>query len=127
MEIVDEQKFNRIVDELNEYIGVEEVFLLNTDGDIIFTHGDYSISPEEAKNLLNSWKNKESSISYQNCRFVLIKKEEIQLAGKNTVDNKGNIAGSVTNEGDYLLAHIAKETDIILLEWSILVNKLAWD
>lgn len=120
------QKFNQIVEGLNEYVGVEEVFLLNADGDVIFTHGEYSILPEEAKNLLNSWKNKESSISYQNCRFALIKNDKIQLAAKNTVDNKGNIAGSVTNEGDYLLAHIAKETDIILLEWSILVNKLAW-
>ena len=123
---MDELKFNRIVNSLNEYLGVEEVFLLSSEGDVIFTYGNYTISPEEAKTLLNSWRNKESSISYQNCRFALIKNEEIQLAGKNTVDNKGNIAGSVTNEGDYLLAHIAKETDIILLEWSILVNKLAW-
>jgi hypothetical protein len=124
---LNEQKFNRIVEDLNEYIGVEEVFLLNSEGNIIFTHGNYSISTEEAKNLLNSWKNKEGSISYQNCRFANIKNEEIQLAAKNTVDDKGNIAGSITNEGDYLIAHIAKETDIILLEWSILVNKLAWD
>lgn len=123
---MDEQKFNRIVEGLNEYLGVEEVFLLSTDGDVIFTHGNYSIPLEEAKNLLNSWKNKEGSISYQNCRYALIKNEEIQLAAKNTVDDKGNIAGSITNEGDYLIAHIAKETDIILLEWSILVNKLAW-
>ena len=76
---MDEQKFNRIVEDLNEYVGVEEVFLLTPDGDVIFTHGDYSISPEEAKNLLNSWKNKEGSISYQNCRYALIKNEEIQL------------------------------------------------
>jgi len=124
---LNEQKFNRIVEDLNEYLGVEEVFLLNTEGNIIFTHGDYSISTEEAKNILNSWKNREGSISYQNCRYALIKNEEIQLAAKNTVDDKGNIAGSITNEGDYLIAHIAKETDIILLEWSILVNKLAWD
>ena len=123
---MDEQKFNRIVEDLNEYIGVEEVFLLNADGDVIFTHGEFSISPEEARNLLNSWKNKESSITYQNYRFANIKNEEIQLAAKNTTDDKGNIAGSITNEGDYLIAHIAKETDIILLEWSILVNKLAW-
>ena len=124
---MNEEKFNRIVEDLNEYVGVEEVFLLNADGDVIFTHGDYSISSEEAKYLLNSWKNKEGAISYQNCRYPLIKNEEIQLAAKNTVDDKGNIAGSITNEGDYLIAHIAKETDIILLEWSILVNKLAWD
>ena len=124
---MNEQKFNRIVEDLNEYIGVEEVFLLNSEGNIIFTHGNYSISTEEAKNILNSWKNREGSISYQNCRYALIKNEEIQLAAKNTVDDKGNIAGSVTKEGDYLIAHIAKETDIILLEWSILVNKLAWD
>ncbi len=124
---MDEQKFNRIVEDLNEYLGVEEVFLLNAEGDIIFTNGDYVLSPEEAKNILNSWKNKEGAITYQNCRFACIKNEEIQLAAKNTVDDKGNIAGSITNEGDYLIAHIAKESDIILLEWSILVNKLAWD
>ena len=123
---MDEEKFNRIVEDLNEYRGLEEVFLLSSDGDVIFIHGNYVISPEEARNLLNSWKNQEGSISYQNCRYVLIKKEELQLAAKNTVNNKGNIAGSITNEGDYLIAHIAKDTDIILLEWSILVNKLAW-
>ena len=123
---MDEQKFNRIVEELNEYNGVEEVFLLSADGTIIFTHGKISISPDESKALLDSWKNKESSISYLNCRYAIIKNDEIQLAAKNTVNDMGNITGSITNEGDYLVVHIAKETDIILLEWSILVNKLAW-
>ena len=123
---MDELKFNRIVEDLNEYIGVEEVFLLDTSGDIIFTWGTYTISPEEAKRVLNSWKKRENSISYQNHRFVMIKNEELQLAAKNTIENKGNIAGSITNEGDYLIAHISNDTDIILLEWSILVNKLAW-
>ena len=51
----------------------------------------------------------------------------IQLAAKNISGGKGNIAGSITKEGDtYLLVHISEDTEMILLEWSIAVNKVAW-
>lgn len=123
---MDDKKFNSIVEDLNEFRGVEEVILLDKEGNILFKVGELTLSPEDAKKLLNSWKNKDPSLTYQNYRYVMIKNEEIQLAAKNTTDGKGNIAGSITNEGDYLIVHVAKETDIILLEWSILVNKLAW-
>ena len=123
---MDEQKFNRIVTDLNEFEGVQEVHLLNEEGNIIFKSGEYSINDKESIKLLYSWKNKESAISYQNFRYAIIKNDEIQLAAKNNSADKGSIAGSITSEGDYLIVHIAKETDIILLEWTILVNKLAW-
>jgi len=124
---MDEQKFSRIFDELNQYRGVEEVFLLGSDGAVIFqSPPDFSLDSEEVKGLLKSWKEKEPSINFQSNRYAILKNDEIQLAAKNIAGGKGNIAGSITKEGDYLIAHIAQDTDIILLEWSIIVNKLAW-
>ena len=55
-----------------------------------------------------------------------LKNDDIQLAAKNIAGGKGNVAGSITKEGDYLVIHTGPETGLILLEWSILVNKLAW-
>jgi len=124
---MDEQRFTQLVEQLNEYDGVEEVFLLNNEGEIIFK--STSIAPltgEEAKALLKSWKEKEPSLNYQNSRYAILKNDDIQLAAKNIAGGKGNIAGSITKEGDFLIAHISPETGMILLEWSIFVNKVAW-
>ena len=124
---MDEQRFTQLVEQLNEYEGVEEVFLLNNEGEIVFK--STSIAPltsEEAKALLKSWKEKEPSLNYQNSRYAILKNDDIQLAAKNISGGKGNIAGSITKEGDFLIAHISPDTGMILLEWSIFVNKVAW-
>jgi len=123
---LDEKKFNRIVNDLQQYEGVEEVYLLNDEGKILFQEGELEFSSGEAKKLLSDWNNKDKAIFYQGNRYAIIKNDSIQLAAKNIVNDMGNIVGSITSEGDYLIAHIAKKTNIILLEWSILVNKLAW-
>ena len=44
---MDEKKFNVWVEALNEHAGVEEVFLLNRDGDIMFKNKDFPFSNEE--------------------------------------------------------------------------------
>ena len=124
--LLDKKKFNRIVNDLKEYEGLEEVYLINDEGEILFQEGTLEFLSDEAKQLLSKWKNKDKAIFYQGHRFAIIKNDMLQLAAKNIANDMGNIAGSITNEGDYLIAHIAKKTDIILLEWSILVNKLAW-
>jgi len=124
---MDEQRFNQLIELLNEYEGVEEVFLLNSEGEIVFK--STSIAPmtvEEAKSLLKAWKEKAPSLNYQNSRYAILKNDDIQLAAKNIAGGKGNIAGSITKGGDYLVAHIAPDTGMILLEWSIFVNKVAW-
>ena len=56
---------------------------------------------------------------------AILKNDEIQLAAKNIGAGKGNIVGSVTKEGDYLVAH-TRDEGMILLEWSIFINKVAW-
>lgn len=122
---MEEQRFFRIVDQIKEFEGVEEVFLLNKDGAVIYKSHDFSLSLEEAKNILIAWKNKESALMYQGFRFAILKNDEIQLAAKNIVGGKGNIVGSITKEGDYLLAH-TRDEGMILLEWSIQINKAAW-
>ena len=122
---MEEQRFFRIVDQIKEFEGVEEVFLLNKDGAVIYKSHDFSLSLEEAKNILTAWKNKESALMYQGFRFAILKNDEIQLAAKNIVGGKGNIVGSITKEGDYLLAH-TRDEGMILLEWSIQINKAAW-
>lgn len=123
---MDQDKFNRVVDGLNEYKGVTDVYLINAQGEVIFKSGNTQLSNEEGAALLKAWKEKESSLIYQNSRFAILKNDDIQLAAKNIAGGKGNVAGSITKEGDYLLIHTDPETSLILLEWSILVNKLAW-
>ena len=122
---MEEQRFFRIVDQIKEFEGVEEVFLLNKDGAVIYKSHNFSLSLEEAKNILTAWKNKEPALMYQGFRFAILKNDEIQLAAKNIVGGKGNMVGSITKEGDYLLAH-TRDEGMILLEWSIQINKAAW-
>ncbi|MFW9898359.1 MAG: hypothetical protein ACFFDO_03780 [Candidatus Thorarchaeota archaeon] len=125
---MEEQEFIRIVDEFNKYEGVEEVFLLNSKGEVVFKSSAINpLTNKEARAILKAWKEKEPSLTYQNFRYAIIKNDDIQLAAKNISGGKGNIAGSITKEGDsYLLIHTSQDTDMILLEWSILVNKFAW-
>ena len=78
-----EQRFNYLVNALNEFEGVEEIFLLNKEGDVVFKSGDFPLSSEEAKAILNSWKEKEPALVFQNYRFAILKNDEIQLAAKN--------------------------------------------
>ena len=122
---MEEQRFNHLVNALNEYEGVEEVFLLNSEGDIVFKSKDFPLSNEEARAILNAWKTKEPALTFQNYRFAILKNDEIQLAAKNIGAGKGNIIGSITKEGDYLVAH-TRDEGLILLEWSIFINKVAW-
>ena len=122
---MEEQRFNHLVNALNEYEGVEEVFLLNSEGDIVFKSEDFSLSNKEARAILNAWKTKEPALIFQNYRFAILKNDEIQLAAKNIGAGKGNIIGSITKEGDYLVAH-TRDEGLILLEWSIFINKVAW-
>jgi hypothetical protein len=122
---MEEQRFNHLVNALNEYEGMEEIFLLNKDGDIIFKSSDFPLSNDEAKAILNAWKTKEAALMFHNNRYAILKNEEIQLAAKNIGAGKGNIVGSITKEGDYLVAH-TRDEGLILLEWSIFINKVAW-
>ncbi|MFX0187523.1 MAG: hypothetical protein ACFE8A_07285 [Candidatus Hodarchaeota archaeon] len=125
---MEEQEFFRIVDEFNKYEGVEEVFLLDSEGEVVFKSSAINpLTNKESRAILKAWKEKETSLTYQNFRYAIIKNDDIQLAAKNISGGKGNIAGSITKEGDsYLLIHTSQDTDMILLEWSIFVNKLAW-
>ncbi|TXT58141.1 MAG: hypothetical protein BAJALOKI2v1_430008 [Promethearchaeota archaeon] len=123
---MDQAGFDKIVEDLNEYDGIDKVFLLDKDGKILFKSRDFQLSDEEGKEILKSWKEKESAIMFQGDRYAILKNDEIQLAAKNIVGQKGNLAGSVTKEGDYLIAHVINDTGMILLEWSIFVNKVAW-
>ncbi len=122
---MEQQRFNDLVKALNEYEGVEEVFLLNNEGDIIFKSGDFPLTSEEAKGILNAWKTKEPALTYQDYRFAILKNDDIQLAAKNIGAGKGNIIGSITKDGDYLVAR-TRDEGMILLEWSIFINKVAW-
>ncbi|TXT62012.1 MAG: hypothetical protein BAJALOKI1v1_1050006 [Promethearchaeota archaeon] len=118
-------QFNRIIDDLNQYKGLQIVLLLDSEGMVIFSSLDSTLDEDEIKTLLDAWKDRAPSLNFMNERYAILKNEEIQLAAKNIAEQKG-IAGSITNEGDYLLIQISKDTSLTLLEWSIIVNKLAW-
>ncbi len=122
---MDEQKFNSIASTLKEREEVEEIFLLDTNGGIVFKSGEFELDAEEVKTLLQTWKNKEGAIIFKGIRFAVLKNDELQLAAKNIAQGKGNIAGSITSEGDYLVVKTKDEG--MLLELSIAVNKIAWE
>jgi hypothetical protein len=122
---LEEERFYHLVDQLREFEGVEEVFLLDNKGEIKFKSKDFPLSPEEAKGILNAWKQNNSALIFQTNRYAILKNDDIQLAAKNIVGGKGNIVGSVTKEGDYLVAH-TRDEGMIILEWSIFINKVAW-
>ncbi|MFW9866089.1 MAG: hypothetical protein ACFFEN_08310 [Candidatus Thorarchaeota archaeon] len=122
---MEEQRFLSLVEALRAQVGVEEIFLLNNEGEIVYKSEDFQLTNEEAKALLTAWKNKESAIMFQNSRFAVLKNDELQLAAKNIGGGKGNIVGSITKEGDYLIAH-TRDEGLIILEWSIFINKVAW-
>jgi len=122
---MNEQRFLSLLEDLRKYEGIEEVFLLDSNGDIVYKSEEFQLSPEEAKALLKAWKQKEPALFFQNSRFAVLKNEEIQLAAKNITGGKGNIVGSITKEGDYLVAH-TRDEGMILLEWAIHINKVAW-
>ena len=119
------EKFENMVEQLREYEGVEEVFLLNSRGEVLFKSEEFLLPAEEAKSLLKAWKEKEPAIIFQDSRYAILKNDEIQLAAKNITGGKGNIVGSITKDGDYLVAH-TRDEGLIVLEWSIFVNKIAW-
>ncbi len=122
---MEQQRFNYLVEELRKYDGMGEIFLLDSNGEIIFKSEEFSLSNEEAKAMLVAWKQKEPALNFQDYRFAILKNDDIQLAAKNIAGEKGNIVGSITKDGDYLIAHTQDE-GLILLEWSIFINKIAW-
>ncbi len=119
------QRFNYLVKELREYDGMEQIFALSPEGEILFKSVDFLLSNEEAKTILKAWKENETALMFQGNRYAILKNDEIQLAAKNIVGGKGNIVGSITKEGDYLIAH-TQDKGLIVLEWSIFINKIAW-
>ncbi len=122
---MDEKKFNELVKALNVHKGVETVFALAPDGNILFKSGSYAIVDDESKKILLAWKAKEAAITFMNSRFAILKNDELQFAAKNIAQGKGNVVGSRTKDGNYLLAH-TRDEGLILLEWSIHINKVAW-
>jgi len=119
------QRFNFLKKELMAYDGMEEIFVLSPEGDILFKSEEFQLSNEEAKAILKAWKENESALMFQSNRYAILKNDEIQLAAKNIVGGKGNIVGSITKEGDYIIAH-TQDKGLIVLEWSIFINKIAW-
>jgi len=122
---MEEQRFHELSNTLNEQEGIEEIFLLNSEGDIIFKSGEFQLPNDEARAILTSWKTNEPALVFQGSRFAILKNDDIQLAAKNIGGGKGNIVGSITKEGDYLVAH-TRDEGLIILEWSIFINKVAW-
>ena len=122
---MDENRFNSLVQMLQEQEGVEEVFVLNSVGDVVFKSQDFPLTNEESKKILTAWKEKEPALIFQNARYAILKNDEIQLAAKNITGGKGNVVGSITKGGDYLIAH-TRDEGLIILEWSIFINKVAW-
>ena len=122
---MEQQRFDSLVESIHEHEGVEEIFLLNKEGDVLYKNIDFPLSNEDTQAMLNAWKSKETALSFQGHRFAILKNDEIQLAAKNIGAGKGNIVGSITRGGEYLIAH-TRDEGLIILEWSIFINKVAW-
>ena len=78
-----DEKLYLLVKVLNEHEGIEEIFLLNKEGAIIYKSGEFSLTDDKAKSILSAWMEKEPSLSFQNFRFAILKNDELQLAAKN--------------------------------------------
>ena len=122
---MERERFSYLITELNRYEGVEEVFVLNKEGELLFKSSEFPLPSEEAREILLAWKEKKPSLKFQEKRYAILKNDELQLAAKNITEGKGNIVGSITKEGDYLIAH-TQDKGLILLEWAIHINKVAW-
>ena len=122
---MEELRFHAITDALNEQEGVEEIFLLNSEGDVVYKSGEFQLTNQETRAILAAWKTNEPALMFQGNRFAILKNDEIQLAAKNIGGGKGNVVGSITKEGDYLVVH-TRDEGLIILEWSIFINKVAW-
>lgn len=124
---MNESKFNKLVDKLKkEYDEIKEIFLLDSSGNIIFKSENFDLSEIEAKEILTSWKHKKSFLIFMRNRFAIVKWAEIQLAAKN-IHGEGSICGSITPEGEYFITHIEESKDLLLIEWSIMINKQVWE
>ena len=88
---MDKIKFEEAVSELKENEAVEEVFLMDKDGNIKFKSEEFTISEEEARGIIATWREKKSSLMFQGARFAILKNDDIQLAGKNIAQGKGNV------------------------------------
>ena len=51
---MEEQRFHSLVEALKEQEGVEEIFLLNSEGDIVYKSEDFQLSIEEARAILSA-------------------------------------------------------------------------
>lgn len=123
---MNEFKFIQLVDKLKEeYDEIKEIFLLDFLGNIIFKSENFSLNENEAKEILYAWKNKKSFLNFMGNRFAIVKWAEIQLAAKNMY-GEGSICGSITPENEYFIAHIQESKELLLIEWSIIINKLVW-
>ena len=72
---MEEQRFQTLVNALREQEGVEEIFLLNSDGEVIFKSEDFQLSNQESKALLTAWRTNEPAIMFQNNRFAVLKND----------------------------------------------------
>ncbi|MHA1803684.1 MAG: hypothetical protein ACTSU4_04035 [Promethearchaeota archaeon] len=122
---MNEERFNFLVDQVRMHEGVEEIFILSNDGEVLFTWGTHALTSEEGRYILSAWKNGAPALIYQGVRYVILKNDDLQFAAKNLSEKKGNLLGSKTKEGDYLLVH-TRDEHLFLLKWSIHVNKVAW-
>ena len=59
---MEQQRFDYLVNELHEFEGMEEIFVLDANGNILFKSEDFQLSDEEAKAILKAWKEKESAL-----------------------------------------------------------------
>lgn len=124
---MNEFKFIQLVDKLKEeHDEIKEIFLLDSLGNIIFKSEFFSLNENEAKEILYAWKNKKSFLNFMGNRFAIVKWAKIQLAAKN-IHGEGSICGSITPEGEYFIAHIQESKDLLLIEWSIMINKQVWE
>ena len=75
---MDEQKFNEASSELKNNEAVEEVFLLDKEGNVKFKSGDFELSPEEAVGIIKTWTQKENALMFQGSRFAILKNDDFK-------------------------------------------------
>ena len=106
--------------------GLTGMIILDKSGKILNQYGDSFASEEECSGIMNSWLGENSAFHIGVDRYVILKREPIQLVCTNRSKNLG-IIGSISKSGKYGIVQMLPECSTSPLVLSIEFNRWIWE
>ena len=110
----------------DDHPGTSEISVISKEGEILYSSGDAAFTAEEAVLIRKAWTGEESAIHVDGKRFVILKREEIQLVGINKSDNL-TLLGSVGQSGNYTAAILGPNAGGSAIQLSVDFNRAVWE